>query len=78
MVHGRIFVECTMKFVNWSITDRVDNVKSRMACYFEHILKLNIEGLVQERSTSIVNALELRLSCTNALICLFASTIRAE
>ena len=28
-----------------------------------------IDGLVQERRNSIANALELRLSCTNPLIC---------
>ena len=30
---------------------------------------LHIDGLVQERLNSIANALELRLSCTNPLIC---------
>ena len=29
----------------------------------------NIDGLVQERNISIINALELRLPCTNTLIC---------
>ena len=29
----------------------------------------NSDGLVQERRNSIANALELRLSCTNLLIC---------
>ena len=28
-----------------------------------------VDGLVQERRNSIANALELRLSCTNLLIC---------
>ena len=30
--------------------------------------KLNLDGLVQERRSSIANALELRLSCTNPSI----------
>ena len=30
---------------------------------------LHIDGLVQEKRNSIANALELRLSCTNSLIC---------
>ena len=34
---------------------------------------LHIDGLVQERHNSIANALELRLSCTNPLICIIFS-----
>ena len=30
-----------------------------------------MDGLVQERRNSIVNAVELRISCTNPSICLF-------
>ena len=36
---------------------------------FQMEVHWNIDGLVQERSNSIANALELRLSCTNLSIC---------
>ena len=39
---------------------------------------LRIDGLVQERRSSIVNALELRLFCTNLSICNVFSHILAE
>ena len=39
---------------------------------------LRMDGLVQERRCSIINALELRLICTNLSICNDFSQILAE
>ena len=52
--------------------------KKNLLCWNRWLVKHHIDGLVQERCNSIANTLELRLSCTNPLICQFRSSQKSE
>ena len=45
------------------------NSENTLTTLLKHDFHYHIDGLVQERCNSIGNALELRFSCTNPLIC---------
>ena len=54
----------------WSTSNRIEIILLIISILLSHLSLgwLYVDGLMQERHTSIVNALELRLSCTNPSI----------
>ena len=61
---------------NWLVEHNYSTAKinrdiryeSKQQSWYQVVIKIHIDGLVQERLNSIANALELRLPCTNPSI----------